>query len=153
WQLRLQSALPGLQDLATRQAQTPASAPDAPGTSDTSRFQTINAKKLYAKELPEQEMIIPDIVPTGATLFTGRGKDGKSLMVWNLCLAVATGGIALSQYDVAAGDVLYLALEDGERRAQKRLIAQMQSADIAEPPDQLDLVFWSAPRIGAGFEE
>jgi len=93
-----------------------ASAPPAPP-----RFQTISARELYAKALPPQQWIIPDILPVGETLFIGRGKDGKSLLVWNLCLAVATGGKALSAYDVEEGDVLYLALEDGERRAQQRL--------------------------------
>ena len=56
------------------------------------RFETISAADLLAKVLPPQQWIVPDILPVGATLLAGRGKDGKSLMMWNLCLAVATGG-------------------------------------------------------------
>lgn len=134
-------------------APAPAASGDSlPAPRETPRFQTISARELFYKELPPQEWIIPDILPVGATLFTGRGKDGKSLMVWNLCLAVATGGTALSQYDVTAGDVLYICLEDGERRAQKRLKDQMQHAGMEKPPERLDLTLWDAPRIGDGFE-
>jgi len=116
------------------------------------RFQTISAQELYAKPLPELEYAIPEILPVGATLFTGRGKDGKSLLVWNLCLAIATGGKALGRYPVQHGAVLYLALEDGERRAKKRLQEHMDYAQIRTPPERLELVLWDAPRIGEGFE-
>jgi hypothetical protein len=97
--------------------------------------------------------IIPNILPPGATLFTGRGKDGKSLLAWNLCLAVATGGKALGQYDVPEGEALYLCLEDGERRAKKRLMDQMAYMDMEEVPTKLDLVLWESPKVGEGFEE
>jgi hypothetical protein len=97
--------------------------------------------------------IISDLLPAGATLFAGRGKDGKSLLVWNLCIAVATGGIALGRYAALQGDALYLALEDGERRAQTRLTEQMAHANMDAPPECLDVVLWEAPRIGEGFEE
>ena len=116
------------------------------------RFAIISARELAAKVLPTQSWIIPDILPTGAALMTGRGKDGKSLMAWNLCVAIATGGVALSHYQVEQGDVLYLALEDGERRAQQRLLNQMQFAGMTEAPDKLDLVLWDAPKLGEGFE-
>jgi len=117
------------------------------------RFNMISAKDLYAKDLPEQECIVDEILPVGATLFTGRGKDGKSLMAWNFCMAVASNGTALGQYSVKHGAVLYLALEDGERRAQKRLKEQMQCMEQEAVPEGLDLVLWEAPRIGAGGEE
>ena len=117
------------------------------------RFDTISAPALYAKTLPAARWVIPGKLPVGATLFFGRGKDGKSLLVWNLAITVATGGKALGAYDVEAGDVLYLALEDGERRGQERLEEQMAHAGMAEPPARLDLVFWTAPRLGEGFLE
>lgn len=117
------------------------------------RFQTISARDLYYKDLPPQQWVVPDILPVGAALFAGRGKDGKSLLAWNLCIAVATGGTALGQYDVTAGDVLYMALEDGERRAQKRLKEQMHHMGEADVPERLELVLWDAPRIGDGFDE
>lgn len=118
------------------------------------RFNTISAPELFAKVLPSQQWVIPGILPTGATLFTGRSKDGKSLLAWNLCFAVATGGVALSHYQVECGEVLYLALEDGVRRAKERLIDQMaHMGPHAVAPLTLDIVPWEAPRIGEGFEE
>ena len=131
---------------------SPALLPNSPSSPAPPRFATIKASTLHAKPLPPQQWIIPDILPAGATLFVGRGKDGKSLLAWNLCLAVATGGKALSAYDVEEGDVLYLALEDGERRAQKRLREQMAHANMDTAPERLELVLWDAPRIGEGFE-
>jgi hypothetical protein len=126
----------------------PPSAPE-----EMPRFQTISAPNLFRKQLSPQEWIIPGILPVGATLFTGRGKDGKSLLVWNLCIATAAEqGKALGRYDVAGGDVLYLALEDGERRGQQRLRDQMQHCGMDAPPKRLELVLWDAPRIGEGFE-
>ncbi len=93
-----------------RQAEQEASAlTDAPGQektpptpADRPRFQTISAKELYAKQLPDLAYILPEILPIGETLFTGRGKDGKSLLVWNLCLAVATAGKALGRKRASA---------------------------------------------------
>ena len=90
--------------------------------------------------------------PAGGTLFIGRGKDGKSLAMWNICLAIATGGMAFGAFPVEQGDVLYLALEDGERRAQQRLNDQLAYLGSAAVPDNLDLVLWDAPRMGEGFE-
>ena len=117
------------------------------------RFTVLTAQALLALDLPPQHWVIPDLLPAGCTLFTGRGKDGKSLLMLNLCVAVATGGIALNHVRVPAGDVLYLALEDGERRAQARLRAQLQHCGLTEAPARLDFVLWDAPRVGQGFEE
>lgn len=117
------------------------------------RFDIISAQDLARKHLPPVRYVIPGKLPAGATLFIGRGKDGKSLMAWNIALATATGGKALGLYEVEQGDVLYLAMEDGERRGQQRLFAQMDHLGMQEPPPRLDLHFWSAPRIGEGFME
>jgi hypothetical protein len=136
---------------ASKRAETSSTTHETP--EEMPRFQTISARDLYAKDLSDLEYIIEGIAPAGAILFTGRGKDGKSLLAWNLCLSVATGGTALGHYGVQQGDVLYLALEDGERRAKKRLIEQMHHANMQTPPERLDLVLWDAPRVGHGFEE
>jgi len=117
------------------------------------RFDTISAADLYHKRLSPIRFVIPGKLPAGATLFVGRGKDGKSLMVWNIAMAVVTGGKALGAYDVEEGDVLYLALEDGERRGQQRLFDQMDHMQMTAPPARLDLKFWDVPRIGEGFME
>src|SRR5262249_40915424 len=50
---------------------------------------------------------------------------------------------------VEAGDVLYLALEDGPRRMKDRLQKQLSDGEI---PDRLQIVF-DCPRLGSGCVE
>jgi hypothetical protein len=76
-------------------------------------------------EFPPMRWAIPELLPEGCMLLGGRPKAGKSLLVLNIALAVATGGTALSQYSVEAGDVLYYDLEGNERRLQKRAIQML----------------------------
>ena len=64
---------------------------------------------------------IPEILPSGVTLFGGREKMGKSWMAFGLALSVATGGVALGSKRVQQGDAFYLSLEDGERRLRRRI--------------------------------
>ena len=125
----------------------------APQTVPAVAFQTITAADLYAKDLPALPFLVKDILPFGATLCIGRAKDGKSLAMWNLSMAVAEGGWAFGRYRAQQGDVLYLALEDGERRAKQRLTDQMQALGLTTPPNRLSLVLWDAPRLGEGLEE
>jgi RecA-family ATPase len=89
-------------------------------------------------------------------VLTGRSKDGKSLMAYDLTVAVASGGMALGKYAVTQGSVWYLALEDGERRAQTRLNHMQERLDTALSPeaqDKISLTLWEAPRLGEGLEE
>jgi hypothetical protein len=116
-------------------------------------FTPLTGAALLAKDIPDLEFIVEEILPVGATLFVGRAKDGKSLAVWNLCLAVASGGVVFGRYPTTPGPVLYLALEDGERRAKKRLQDQMRALHMATCPEGFELVCWDAPRVGEGLEE
>ena len=60
-------------------------------------------------------------MPAGFVIIAGPPKLGKSMLVLDWLLAVAIGGAALGKVRVgAARDVLYLALEDGDRRLQAR---------------------------------
>ena len=83
---------------------------------------------------------ISNLVPEGASILAGRPKIGKSWLTLNLALAVASGGVALGKIPVEAGQVLYLALEDGQRRLQKRLksvsIGQVWRPEGATPTAQ-----------------
>lgn len=77
--------------------------------------------QLDAAVFPPLAWAVPGLIPEGFGLFTGPPKVGKSWCVLGLALAVACGGKALGK--VPVGDprpVLYLALEDGERRLQSR---------------------------------
>jgi hypothetical protein len=60
-------------------------------------------------------------MPAGFAIIAGPPKLGKSLLVLDWLLAGAIGGVALGKVRVGAvRDVLYLALEDGDRRLQAR---------------------------------
>jgi hypothetical protein len=98
--------------------------------------QITNARDLMAKVFPDIKWVIPDILPEGVTIFAGKPKMGKSWLALNLAIATATGGRALGRIQVEPGSVLYLALEDNERRLQTRMSKLLQGAVI---PDRLDL--------------
>lgn len=63
---------------------------------------------------------VQNLIVEGLTLLCGASKIGKSWLVLALCCAVSSGRPFLGR-ETMAGDVLYLALEDSERRLQARL--------------------------------
>lgn len=69
---------------------------------------------------------VENLIPEGLTLLCGASKIGKSWLVLSLCCAVASGRPFLGR-ETTEGDVLYLALEDSERRLQARLNALGES--------------------------
>src|SRR5215208_4631364 len=93
--------------------------------------ETFTGEHLRSKEFPPITWAVPDMLPTGVTLFGGREKMGKSWLAFSLCIAVATGGVALGTKRVPQGDALYLSLEDGERRLHRRI------HKLAEPDTDL----------------
>jgi hypothetical protein len=87
--------------------------------------------ELATKQLPAQRWVIKDLLPAGASIAAGKPKMGKSWLMLELAVAVATGGKALGFFEAQRGGVLHLALEDTERRFQDRLKRML---DGAEPP-------------------
>ena len=57
---------------------------------------------------------------------------GKSWLAYGLRIAVATGGVALGTRPVEKGEALYLALEDNERRLQRRLKILLAGDSVPE---------------------
>ncbi|MGO8761919.1 MAG: AAA family ATPase [Desulfobaccales bacterium] len=86
-----------------------------------SGFKPLAAEDLMTKEFQPPRWVIPNLVPDGLTLLCGPPKIGKSWMALDWAIAVVTGGHALGRLSVEQGEVLYLALEDSDRRMQKRL--------------------------------
>jgi hypothetical protein len=86
-----------------------------------SQISTISATELFNKHLPEPRWAIDSILPEGLTIIAGAPKVGKSWMAFSLCIAVATGTKALGNFPARKGLVLYLALEDNQRRLRDRL--------------------------------
>ncbi len=104
-------------------------------------------QELLARQLPPIQWAIPDILPEGLTLLAGKPKLGKSWLALAMALAVASGSVALGTYPVTQGEVLYLALEDNERRLQSR--AQQLLASMSSVPNSISFELrW--PRLDQG---
>ncbi len=83
--------------------------------------EVITAAALQKKQFRNPEFIVKDIIPEGTTLFTGKAKVGKSFAMADIALACSCGGRAFGKIAVPKFGVLYLCLEDQERRIQKRI--------------------------------
>ncbi len=92
----------------------------------------LSADALGRLELPPPRWAVAGIVPEGASMLAGRPKLGKSWLALNLAVAVASGGQFLD-VPVEQGPVLYLALEDGQRRIQGRLHRLLDPCGAAWP--------------------
>ncbi len=93
----------------------------------------ITAVELMGKTFPPFRWIVHGYVVEGLTLLAGAPKARKSWMMLDVAHAVATGGYALGTAHCEHGDVLYLALEDNQRRLQDRL----RKMGVTEPPERL----------------
>jgi hypothetical protein len=82
---------------------------------------TFTARDLRNMRFPELKYILPGLIPEGLTLLASRPKFGKSWLVLDIAIAVAFNRFVLGTLKPTAGDVLYLALEDGPRRLQRRM--------------------------------
>lgn len=81
---------------------------------------TVSAAELQRKDIPPIRWLMQDLIPAGLTILASPPKFGKSWAALALCLATAGDGRFLAHKCYRAG-VLYLALEDSERRLKSRL--------------------------------
>ena len=84
------------------------------------RGQTLD--DLLAKKFNPMEWVIPGLVAEGLGLIISPPKVGKSFLVLDLAVSVAAGVDFCGDLEVNQRPVLYLALEDGERRLQHRIV-------------------------------
>ena len=78
-------------------------------------------KELSEKDIPQVEPLVDNFLPgKGVFLFCGSSKIGKSWMALQLGFKITTG-TPLWHFDTVKKDVMYLCLEDGERRLQERM--------------------------------
>ncbi len=91
------------------------------GNTGDQRLATTSAQALRRKEFAPIRYVVPGYIAEGCTLLAGRPKLGKSWLVLEMGLAVAMGEACLGGIVCEQGDVLYLALEDSQRRLQKRI--------------------------------
>ena len=109
--------------LIMSEATSPAPAVLRANTSEpTWRQHVIGSQELYDQQFPDVKFIVPGLLPEGVTLLVSRPKLGKSWLLLQIGAAIANGVPALVSADEpSCGDVLYLCLEDGSRRLQRRM--------------------------------
>lgn len=108
--------------------------PATTGPNDSSNLaqERISAAELDRREFPPVEWLIEGWMPQGLTLLAGKSKIGKSWLVLDLALAVASGAKAFDKINTVQCDVLYLCLEDNQRRLQKRMRALLGQSEAPE---------------------
>ena len=110
--------------IETRQASTatPANAATPSAATPSATPPTIiSGADLMAKTFAPIRWIVQNILAEGLTILGGPPKLGKSALALTIALDCARGGIALGKVPVERIDVLYLDLENGERRIQDRV--------------------------------
>jgi RecA-family ATPase len=110
-------------------------------------MRTISMNELYENVYDSRPPIVDGLLYSGTYLFVGAPKVGKSFFMAQLAYHVSMG-IKLWDYEVKKGTVLYLALEDTEKRLQERLF-RMFGTDSAE---NLHFTIW-AKQLGSGLDE
>jgi hypothetical protein len=105
-------------------------------------LRAVNGDWLNSQDFPPLKYKVPDILPEGAGTLIAPPKKGKSFLVGDIGLAVASGGHALGAIPVTLRPVLYLALEDGYRRLRDRFGRIMRVAAI---PAGIEVVIQATP--------
>lgn len=90
------------------------------------RVEGVSGSDLAVKEFPPLVYAVDKILPQGVALLAGSPKAGKSFVTLEMAVGVATGGKCLSELDCTQGDVLYVGLEDSERRLKDRIHLMME---------------------------
>lgn len=119
--------LSDLSEVSERQG--PDHASDTSDASDSSR-EELDAQLLASlksgdwlddQQFPPLRYAVDGLLPEGFSLLIGPPKAGKSWLVLDLLLAISGGGTAVGKIRMGLPRrVLYLALEDGDRRMQDR---------------------------------
>jgi hypothetical protein len=120
------------------------------GQKKTPRFVRTNTTTIMATVFPPIRWIVPGYVAEGLAILAGRQKLGKTWLAIDWGLAVACGGSAMGSVECEQGDVLYIDLENGHRRIQRRI--ETLFPDPRNRPD-LSRLEWvgDAPLLNNGF--
>lgn len=104
------------------------------------------SEALLAKHFDPLQYIVSEILHEGLTLLAGKPKKGKSYLALDMSLAIAVGRLAFRHFPTQQRRVLYVSLEDGERRLQSRLLKIQPNLTT---PKGLDFLY-TFPRLGDG---
>ena len=115
--------------------------------SDPAYLHTVSLTELYETTYESRPPVIDGLLYSGAYLFVGAPKVGKSFLMAQLAYHASTGQ-KLWDYDVNQGTVLYLALEDDYQRLQARMSRMFGVGGAAN----LRFAVY-AKQLGAGLDE
>jgi len=91
--------------------------------------------------------VVEGYLPEGFSVLAGRQKLGKTWLAIDWAIAVATGGCAMGEITCERGDVLYIDMENGDRRIQRRVETIFPNS--ANRPD-LSRLQWAGDVIALG---
>lgn len=94
-------------------------------------FTTMSAQDVQNGEFPKKDYLVEGLITKGMNLLSGPMKQGKSLLVLNLAIAVA-GDTDFLGLPTEHGRVLHMALEDSPKRIKKRLNLILDDKDAPE---------------------
>ena len=82
-----------------------------------------SAHELKGRDFAPLQFVVDGLIPLGLTVLAGAPKVGKSWLSLDIALSVARGNAVPDEnaHRCAKGAVLYLALEDNDRRLRGRL--------------------------------
>jgi hypothetical protein len=103
----------------------------------TWRDRIITAEQLRKKTFPPTTFVVPDILPEGLALLSGKPKAGKSFMALDFAIGVTTGASVFGTLKPLIGDVIYAANEDTDRRLKGRMAKYV--SPFNPWPDRLSL--------------
>jgi DNA-binding transcriptional ArsR family regulator len=90
----------------------------------------ISHNALLDKDLPPLQFLVDNLIATpGLSILAAKKKVGKSFMAVQLAQSVAAGSAFLGMR-TKQGKVVHMALEDGERRLQGRLVRQRSERNL-----------------------
>ncbi|WP_114010571.1 AAA family ATPase [Cohaesibacter intestini] len=113
-------------------------------------FKRTNTNDIMATEYAPIRWIVPEYLPEGFNVLAGRQKLGKTWLAIDWAVSVATGQHAMGQIPCEQGDVLYIDMENGARRVQRRIktlfpdeksVPDLSRLDWVEEAVQLDQGF------------
>jgi hypothetical protein len=108
-----------------------------------------SAQELIMKKFKPIRWAVKNILPEGLYLLAAPPKIGKSWFALQIALAVGGGGKVLTQ-QAEQGGVLFLALEDSDRRLQSRL-NKLGVTECCTPEERSQIFFETTwPRVDQG---
>jgi len=118
-------------------------------------LKTIDGYTLLRKEFAPILFVFNDLLYSGLTLCAGRPKVGKSWLALQLAIDAALGRAGLAKFgNIKPRRVLYLGLEEGERRTNSRLQKFIaRGADDAILTGNIQFSYKLMPLLGGGIEE